>query len=114
MDGNPRRNGIPVANGSHHDGQPSSKLIRVILKNMNSNRLSWRNVGSLIWHINKDVFVPRLGSILAQFDKLFSLLGMKDTKQYTDKFITSAKVVPVLADYVKQDVAAEDVSDLAD
>ncbi|MBK8784005.1 MAG: class II fructose-bisphosphate aldolase [Anaerolineales bacterium] len=50
----------------------------------------------------------------AQFDKLFSLLGMKDTRQYTDKFITSAKVAPVLADYVKQDVAAEDVSDLAD
>lgn len=49
-----------------------------------------------------------------QFDKLFNLLGMKDTKQYTDKFIKSAKVAPVLADYVKQDVAAEDVSDLAD
>lgn len=50
----------------------------------------------------------------AQFDKLFNLLGMKDTKQYTDKFIKSAKVAPVLADYVKQDLAAEDVSDLAD
>lgn len=50
----------------------------------------------------------------AQFDKLFSLLGMKDTKQYTDKYIKSAKVAPVLADYVKQDAAAEDVSDLAD
>ncbi len=50
----------------------------------------------------------------AQFDKLFSLLGMKDTKQYTDKYIKSAKVAPVLEDYVKQDAAAEDVSDLAD
>ena len=50
----------------------------------------------------------------AQFAKLFDLLGLKDTKQLTAKFITSAKVAPVLADYVKQDVAAEDVSDLAD
>lgn len=50
----------------------------------------------------------------AQFDKLFNLLGMKDTKQYTDKYITSAKVKPVLADYVKEEVAAEDVSDLSD
>lgn len=50
----------------------------------------------------------------AQFDKLFNLLGMKDTKQYTDKYITSAKIPPVLADYVKEEVAAEDVSDLSD
>ena len=48
----------------------------------------------------------------AQFDKLFNLLGMKDTKQLVDKFIPSAKVAPVLANYVKEDVAAEDVSDL--
>ena len=50
----------------------------------------------------------------AQFDKLFNLLGVKDTKNYTEKFIKSAKVKPVLADYVKQDALAEDVSDLAD
>jgi fructose/tagatose bisphosphate aldolase len=50
----------------------------------------------------------------AQFDKLFNLLGMKDTKQYTDKFIKPVKVSPKLADYVKEEVAAEDVSDLAD
>ncbi len=50
----------------------------------------------------------------AQFDMLFNLLGVKDTKQYTSKYITSAKVAPLLADYVKLDAAAEDVSDLAD
>ena len=50
----------------------------------------------------------------AQFDKLFNLLGLKDTKKFTDKFITPVKVAPVLADYVKEDVAAEDVSDLSD
>jgi fructose-bisphosphate aldolase, class II len=50
----------------------------------------------------------------AQFDKLFNLLGVKDTKQYTDKFIKPVKIAPNLADYVKEAVAAEDVSDLAD
>lgn len=50
----------------------------------------------------------------AQFDKLFNLLGVKDTKNYTDKYIKSAKVAPKFDDYVKGDVAAEDVSDLAD
>ncbi len=50
----------------------------------------------------------------AQFDKLFNLLGVKDTRQHTDKFIKPVKIAPVLADYVKGDAAAEDVSDLAD
>jgi len=50
----------------------------------------------------------------AQFDKLFNLLGMKDTKQFTNKYIKPVKVAPVLADYVKDAVAAEDVSDLSD
>lgn len=50
----------------------------------------------------------------AQFDKLFNLLGVKDTKQYVDKFIKPVKIAPNLAAYVKEEVAAEDVSDLAD
>jgi fructose-bisphosphate aldolase, class II len=50
----------------------------------------------------------------AQFDKLFNLLGLKDTKQYTQKHINAVKVQPSLADYVKEEAAAEDVSDLAD
>lgn len=50
----------------------------------------------------------------AQFDKLFNLLGVKDTKQYTDTYIKPVKVAPKFEDYVKGDVAAEDVSDLAD
>ena len=57
----------------------------------------------------------KLGSAWeAQFDKLFNLLGMKDTKQYVEKYIPNVKVAPVLAHYVKEDVAAEDVSDLSD
>ena len=50
----------------------------------------------------------------AQFDKLFNLLGVKDTKQYVDKFVKPVKIAPNLAAYVKEEVAAEDVSDLAD
>lgn len=50
----------------------------------------------------------------AQFDKLFNLLGVKDTKNFTDKYIKPVKVAPKFEDYVKGDVAAEDVSDLAD
>jgi fructose-bisphosphate aldolase class II len=50
----------------------------------------------------------------AQFDKLFNLLGMKDTRLIVDKFIKPVKIAPNLAAYVKAEVAAEDVSDLAD
>lgn len=50
----------------------------------------------------------------AQFDKLFNLLGVKDTKRYVEKFIKPVKINPTLADYVKEEAAAEDVSDLAD
>jgi fructose/tagatose bisphosphate aldolase len=50
----------------------------------------------------------------AQFEKLFQLLGMQDTKKITDKVIQPVKIAPTLSDYVKQSAAAEDVSDLAD
>ncbi len=50
----------------------------------------------------------------AQFDRLFSLLGIRDTKQYVDQFIKPIVIPPHLADYVKDAAAAEDVSDLAD
>ncbi|MBI5353372.1 MAG: class II fructose-bisphosphate aldolase [Chloroflexi bacterium] len=50
----------------------------------------------------------------AQFDKLFNLLGVKDTMKYVKQYITTAKVTPKLANYVKEAVAAEDVSDLSD
>jgi fructose-bisphosphate aldolase class II len=50
----------------------------------------------------------------AQFEKLFNLLGVKDTKKYVEQFVKPAKIQPMLSDYVKGEVAAEDVSDLAD
>lgn len=50
----------------------------------------------------------------AQFDRLFDLLGVRDTDQYVAKFVKAVKVAPKLADYVKDAAAVEDVSDLAD
>lgn len=50
----------------------------------------------------------------AQFDKLFNLLGMKDTRQIVEKFIPTVKITPKLSAYVKEAVESEDVSDLAD
>lgn len=50
----------------------------------------------------------------AQFAKLFDLLGVKDTRNLVDKYIKPAIVPPALADYVKDAVTAEDVSDLSD
>jgi hypothetical protein len=39
---------------------------------------------------------------------------MKDTRQYVEKFVPTTKIAPKLADYVKDAVGAEDVSDLSD
>lgn len=50
----------------------------------------------------------------AQFGKLFDLLGVKDTRKYTDKYTAPARIAPTLADYVKEAAGAEDVRDLAD
>jgi len=50
----------------------------------------------------------------AQFDRLFDLLGVRDTDQYVAKFVKAVKVAPKLADYVKDAAAVDDVSDLAD
>lgn len=50
----------------------------------------------------------------AQFDKLFNLLGVKDTKKYVEQFVKPVKVQPNLSDYVAGEAQAEDVSDLAD
>ena len=50
----------------------------------------------------------------SQFDMLFNLLGLRDTRQYVDKFVKPVKVAPKLADYVKVAEGDTDVSDLAD
>lgn len=50
----------------------------------------------------------------AQFDKLFNLLGVKDTQAYVRQYIQPVKIQPNLSDYVTGAIETEDVSDLAD
>jgi len=50
----------------------------------------------------------------AQFSKLFSLLGLRDTRTHVNRFIKPVIVKPDLEDYVKAADVGEAVSDLAD
>ncbi len=50
----------------------------------------------------------------AQFDKLFQLLGLKNTSEQVKKFIHPAKVAPDLKFYLGADIAEELADDLAD
>ncbi len=50
----------------------------------------------------------------AKFDDLFRLLGVANTRQYVEKFVQPIVVQPNLGDYLGDEVAGEDVSDLAD
>ncbi len=50
----------------------------------------------------------------AQFDKLFNLLGLKDTRQYVEKFVKPVKIAPDLKFYLGEDVAEELADDLSD
>jgi hypothetical protein len=49
-----------------------------------------------------------------QFQKLFTLLGMKDTRKYIEATVKPVAVKPNLAFYLGVAVEEEDVSDLAD
>jgi fructose-bisphosphate aldolase class II len=50
----------------------------------------------------------------AQFSKLFDLLGVSGTREQVEKFIKPVVVRPRLEDYVKDESAGDDISDLAD
>jgi len=50
----------------------------------------------------------------AQFEKLFRLLGVAETRQYVEKFVHPVPIAPKLSDYIQEEVGAENVSDLAD
>ncbi len=50
----------------------------------------------------------------AQFDQLFTSLGIAGTKKYVAQFIKLAKIAPELSDYYDDPKEVEDVSDLAD
>lgn len=50
----------------------------------------------------------------AQFEKLFTLLGMKDTRQYIEKFIKPARIVPDKKFYLGEVAEEATADDLAD
>ncbi|MGQ9833090.1 MAG: class II fructose-bisphosphate aldolase [Candidatus Villigracilaceae bacterium] len=50
----------------------------------------------------------------AQFDKLFGMLGLKDTRRYVDEHVKPILVMPKLAAYLGEAAEDEDVKDLAD
>ena len=50
----------------------------------------------------------------AQFEKLFKLLGMKDTRQYIEKFVKSVPVAPDMKFYLGEIVEGKMADDLAD
>ncbi len=57
----------------------------------------------------------RLGAAWeAQFRRLFTALGLADTRPIIERFACPMLVMPRLSDYVAEEAAAEDVSDLAD
>lgn len=49
-----------------------------------------------------------------QFRRLFTLLGVADTRQYVDKYVPQVLVKPVLAHYLGEIADEGDVSDLSD
>jgi hypothetical protein len=49
-----------------------------------------------------------------QFKKLFTLLGIENTRQYVNNFVTPILVEPSLEQFLPQVAMAEDTSDLAD
>ncbi len=49
-----------------------------------------------------------------QFEKLFKLLGMKDTRQYIEKFVKPVKIAPSMKFYLGEAAAENMADDLAD
>jgi fructose/tagatose bisphosphate aldolase len=49
-----------------------------------------------------------------QFSRLFDLLGVAGTRKYVEQFVEPVLIRPELSDFVQEEVATEDVSDLAD
>jgi len=50
----------------------------------------------------------------AQFRRLFTALGLADTRPIIERFACPVLITPRLSDYVAEEMAGEDVSDLAD
>jgi hypothetical protein len=49
-----------------------------------------------------------------QFDKLFVLLGVKDTRQYVDQFVKPMAIAPDMKFYLGKEVSEAMADDLQD
>lgn len=68
----------------------------------------------MIWKLPESLKAKVESAWEEQFTKLFTLLGMQDTREFVDEFIDPFVVQPNLEDYFSEEVPAEDTSDLAD
>jgi len=66
------------------------------------------------WKLSPDVKSEICDAWEEKFNKLFTLLGVQDTRKYVEQTITSNPIAPDLNYYVGLEVQDEDVSDLAD
>lgn len=66
------------------------------------------------WKLSFEHKAPILNAWESQFNKLFQLLGVKDTKKYVDQCISRAIVEPKLSDYIQEIKGVGDTKDLAD
>lgn len=66
------------------------------------------------WKLEKNELERIKSAWEQQFTRLFTLLGLKDSRQWVEKFIKPVKIVPVLADYLGSARVEGDISDLAD
>jgi hypothetical protein len=66
------------------------------------------------WNLPTDVKESIVNAWEAQFAKLFSLLGIANTRVYIDQTIQTVNVKPNLRYYIGESAGEEDVTDLAD
>ena len=66
------------------------------------------------WNLSFEQKSPILTAWENQFTKLFTLLGVKETKKYIDQWIPKTKIEPNLSDYIENTAIVGDTKDLAD
>jgi fructose/tagatose bisphosphate aldolase len=69
---------------------------------------------SEVWNMPADKKTEIQAAWEDQFDKLFDLLNIADTRKYVDQTIKTVIVPPVAKDYLGEAVVEGDISDLAD
>lgn len=66
------------------------------------------------WNLEKLELNKITSAWETQFERLFTSLGLKDTRKWVEKYIKPVKIIPSLADYTEKTGMIGDTSDLAD